>query len=73
MAQVFISLAVVGQLGTQALAAASIALHAYFVFVKMPLLALNGALDTQASQVCLVSQQCWLTGAGLGKGLPDLS
>lgn len=51
IAQVFISLAVIGQLGTQALAAASIALHAYNVFVKMPLLALNGALDTQASQV----------------------
>ena len=66
VAQTFISLAVIGQLGTQELAAASIALHALQRLCKVPLLALNGALDTQASQVCVASQQSCLDSAAEG-------
>ena len=49
--QMIVIFAVVGQLGTAPLAGASIATQVYILFVKIPLLSLNGALDTKASQV----------------------
>ena len=58
--QTLVILAAVGQRGTKSLAAAGVSLQTYQFFVRMPLLSLNSALDTKASQVCCISLQSYM-------------
>jgi len=53
-----INLYFVAQSGTEQLAAASLGTSIAIMFSKLVLLGLCGALDTQASQVGVVSETC---------------